>query len=89
MLCIIHLYSEFFLLTYSYVIFFSRFLYPAVVTFLTATISFPLGLGKYFASNLSTDEQVSIKKRFLFNRILLFFFFILHSLKITLFLIEL
>ncbi|XP_065217998.1 chloride channel protein 2 isoform X2 [Planococcus citri] len=37
----------------------NRFLYPGIVTFIAATVSFPLALGKYCASDLSTDEQLS------------------------------
>ncbi|XKL60131.1 hypothetical protein PGB90_001147 [Kerria lacca] len=35
----------------------NRFLYPGIVTFLISTISFPLGLGKYFGSYLNSEEQ--------------------------------
>ncbi|XP_076321943.1 chloride channel protein 2-like [Tachypleus tridentatus] len=37
----------------------NRFIYPAIVTTVIATLTFPLGLGKFMASELTTHEQVS------------------------------
>lgn len=37
----------------------SRFLYPSLITFLTLTITFPLGTGKYIAGELNVHDQVS------------------------------
>ncbi|KAK7572172.1 hypothetical protein V9T40_014644 [Parthenolecanium corni] len=37
----------------------NRFLYPGLVTLIALTISFPLGLGQFCGSNLTTDEQFS------------------------------
>ncbi|XP_008194671.1 chloride channel protein 2 isoform X2 [Tribolium castaneum] len=36
----------------------NRFLYPAIVSLLVSTVSFPLGTGQYFAGDLTTHEQV-------------------------------
>lgn len=36
----------------------NRFLYPGLVTFLAATVTFPHGLGKYIASDLAPEEQL-------------------------------
>ncbi|EGK96726.1 AGAP002891-PC [Anopheles gambiae str. PEST] len=35
-----------------------RFLYPGIVALIVATLSFPLGFGKYIAGELSTHDQV-------------------------------
>ncbi|KAF2900622.1 hypothetical protein ILUMI_05561 [Ignelater luminosus] len=37
----------------------NRFLYPAIVSLMVATISFPLGAGQFMAGDLTTHEQVS------------------------------
>uniref|UniRef100_A0A182P7R8 Chloride channel protein n=1 Tax=Anopheles epiroticus TaxID=199890 RepID=A0A182P7R8_9DIPT len=36
----------------------NRFLYPGIVALIVATLSFPLGFGKYIAGELSTHDQV-------------------------------
>jgi chloride channel 2 len=37
----------------------NRFLYPTIVGLLVMTVSFPLGLGQYFAGDLTTHQQVT------------------------------
>ncbi|KAF5285463.1 hypothetical protein FQA39_LY16637 [Lamprigera yunnana] len=37
----------------------NRFLYPAIVSLLVATVSFPLGLGQFMAGDLNSHDQVS------------------------------
>ncbi|KAK5638942.1 hypothetical protein RI129_013237 [Pyrocoelia pectoralis] len=37
----------------------NRFLYPALVSLLVATVSFPLGTGQFMAGDLNTHDQVS------------------------------
>ncbi|XP_055837032.1 chloride channel protein 2-like [Episyrphus balteatus] len=37
----------------------NRFLYPTIIAFIVATISFPLGTGQFFGSELSTHEQLT------------------------------
>ncbi|XP_055916791.1 chloride channel protein 2-like [Eupeodes corollae] len=37
----------------------NRFLYPTIIAFVVATISFPLGTGQFFGAELSTHEQLT------------------------------
>ncbi|XP_026822321.1 chloride channel protein 2 isoform X1 [Rhopalosiphum maidis] len=37
----------------------NRFLYPSLITFLTLTITFPLGTGKYIAGELNVHDQLT------------------------------
>ncbi|XP_050434534.1 chloride channel protein 2 isoform X2 [Adelges cooleyi] len=36
----------------------NRFLYPSLITFLTLSLTFPLGLGKYIAGDLNVNDQL-------------------------------
>lgn len=38
--------------------FFSRFLYPGMLSLMIATLLYPLGTGKYIAGELNTHEQI-------------------------------
>lgn len=63
-------------------LFYSRFLYPSLITFLSLTITFPLGTGKYIAGELSVHDQVRTNKLWLYSTILGAF---LHNLLIDFF----
>ena len=39
-------------------LYFSRFLYPGIVSLMVSSVSFPLGLGQFMAGDLNTHDQV-------------------------------
>ena len=41
------------------VVFDSRFIYPGLVSLFIATVYFPLGLGQFLASTLTTQQQIN------------------------------
>jgi chloride channel 2 len=40
------------------VLFFSRFIYPGLVTLVISSLTFPLGLGQFFAGEVRKDNVV-------------------------------
>lgn len=49
------------LLKTMFVFFYSRFMYPAIITIVISSLTFPLGLGQFMAAEVSIIDKIVIQ----------------------------